>query len=292
MSEEVSTPVVEVADAGTDVATETTEVRQEVTPADVLKQMKHKKKAHGGRDRVAEALAEAKAGPKPDTPDNISLDTLTEADALDGGGHKGIDFNRVINDLPDDAKKMLSNIRSDYTRKTQELAAQRKELESMRQTLLDSQVNENVQKLAAEENVALDPYDTESFEKRIEQEVARRLNDMLQPMREEQEVIKKRAQLDRFKQEHPDLMDYKLEVAKLLKSNENLSLEDAYHIAKGRAVSDENAKLKAELQQRQTRMREVGLKLGNGTVRGNKKVPKHLKKAHEIYAWLESNKGR
>lgn len=292
MSEEISTPAVEVADAGTDVATETTEVRQEVTPADVLKQMKHKKKSHGGRDRVAEALAEAKAGPKPATPDNISLDTLTEADALDGGGHKGIDFNRVINDLPDDAKKMLSNIRSDYTRKTQELAAQRKELESMRQTLLDSQVNENVQKLAAEENVALDPYDTESFEKRIEQEVARRLNDMLQPMREEQEVIKKRAQLDRFKQEHPDLMDYKLEVAKLLKSNENLSLEDAYHIAKGRAVSDENAKLKAELQQRQTRMREVGLKLGNGTVRGNKKVPKHLKKAHEIYAWLESNKGR
>lgn len=292
MSEEISTPAVEVADAGTDVATETTEVRQEVTPADVLKQMKHKKKAAHGRDRVAEALAEAKAGPKPATPDNISLDTLTEADALDGGGHKGIDFNRVINDLPDDAKKMLSNIRSDYTRKTQELAAQRKELESMRQTLLDSQVNENVQKLAAEENVALDPYDTESFEKRIEQEVARRLNDMLQPMREEQEVIKKRAQLDRFKQEHPDLMDYKLEVAKLLKSNENLSLEDAYHIAKGRAVSDENAKLKAELQQRQTRMREVGLKLGNGTVRGNKKVPKHLKKAHEIYAWLESNKGR
>jgi Skp family chaperone for outer membrane proteins len=291
MSEEISTPAAEVAEAGTDVATETT-VNTEVTPQDVLKSMKHKKKAAHGRDRVAEALAEVKAGPKPDTPDNISLDTLTTADALDDGGHKGIDFNRVINDLPDDAKKMLSNIRSDYTRKTQELAAQRKELESMRQTLLDSQVNENVQKIAAEDNVALDPYDTQSFEKRIEQEVARRLNEMLQPMREEQEVIKRRASLEKFKTENPDLMEYKIEVATLLKNNENLSLEDAYHIAKGRAVSDENAKLKAELQQRQTRMREVGLKLGNGTVRGKKKVPEHLKKGHEIYAWLASNKGR
>jgi hypothetical protein len=111
-------------------------------------------------------------------------------------------------------------------------------------------------------------------------------------MREEQEVIKRRASLEKFKTENPDLMEYKIEVATLLKNNENLSLEDAYHIAKGRAVSDENAKLKAELQQRQTRMREVGLKLGNGTVRGKKKVPEHLKKGHEIYAWLASNKGR
>jgi hypothetical protein len=39
-------------------------------------------------------------------------------------------------------------------------------------------------------------------------------------------------------------------------------------------------------------MREVGLKLSQGTsVRDIGKVPKHLKKGHEIYAWLKAQKG-
>jgi hypothetical protein len=39
-------------------------------------------------------------------------------------------------------------------------------------------------------------------------------------------------------------------------------------------------------------MREVGLKLSQGTStqRDKLSVPKHLKKGHEIYAWIESQK--
>lgn len=277
MSEEVSNPTaVEVESAGTDVETssETVETTEENAP-----------KSYQGKDRVGDALRQAKAEP---IPEEMSLETLTEVEGLDEGGHKGINYNKVISDLPDDARALLSNIRADYTRKTQELAEQRRQLEHLQNSLLKGA--EQLPEVG--EKVELDPYDTESFEQRIQQEVAQRLQEMMQPMREEQHRLTKRAQLDKFKAENPDLMDYKTEIAEMLKSNENISLEDAYHIVKGRALNDQNKKLKAELDSRTSRMREVGLKLSQGTsVRDIGKVPKHLKKGHEIYAWLKAQKG-
>jgi|TARA_R100001086_G_scaffold236853_1_gene160587 hypothetical protein len=277
MSEEVSNPTaVEVESAGTDVETssETVETTEENAP-----------KSYQGKDRVGDALRQAKAEP---IPEEMSLETLTEVEGLDEGGHKGINYNKVISDLPDDARALLSNIRADYTRKTQELAEQRRQLEHLQNSLLKGA--EQLPEVG--EKVELDPYDTQSFEQRIQQEVAQRLQEMMQPMREEQHRLTKRAQLDKFKAENPDLMDYKTEIAEMLKSNENISLEDAYHIVKGRALNDQNKKLKAELDSRTSRMREVGLKLSQGTsVRDIGKVPKHLKKGHEIYAWLKAQKG-
>jgi hypothetical protein len=265
MSEEVSNPTaVEVESAGTDVETssETVETTEENAP-----------KSYQGKDRVGDALRQAKAEP---IPEEMSLETLTEVEGLDEGGHK------------DDARALLSNIRADYTRKTQELAEQRRQLEHLQNSLLKGA--EQLPEVG--EKVELDPYDTQSFEQRIQQEVAQRLQEMMQPMREEQHRLTKRAQLDKFKAENPDLMDYKTEIAEMLKSNENISLEDAYHIVKGRALNDQNKKLKAELDSRTSRMREVGLKLSQGTsVRDIGKVPKHLKKGHEIYAWLKAQKG-
>ena len=277
MSEEVSNPTaVEVESAGTDVETssETVETTEENAP-----------KSYQGKDRIGDALRQAKAEP---IPEEMSLETLTEVEGLDEGGHKGINYNKVISDLPDDARALLSNIRADYTRKTQELAEQRRQLEHLQNSLLKGA--EQLPEVG--EKVELDPYDTQSFEQRIQQEVAQRLQEMMQPMREEQHRLTKRAQLDKFKAENPDLMDYKTEIAQMLKSNENISLEDAYHIVKGRALNDQNKKLKAELDSRTSRMREVGLKLSQGTsVRDIGKVPKHLKKGHEIYAWLKAQKG-
>lgn len=277
MSEEVSNPTaVEVESAGTDVETssETVETTEENAP-----------KSYQGKDRVGDALRQAKAEP---IPEEMSLETLTEVEGLDEGGHKGINYNKVISDLPDDARALLSNIRADYTRKTQELAEQRRQLEHLQNSLLKGA--EQLPEVG--EKVELDPYDTQSFEQRIQQEVAQRLQEMMQPMREEQHRLTKRAQLDKFKAENPDLMDYKTEIAQMLKSNENISLEDAYHIVKGRALNETNKKLKAELDSRTSRMREVGLKLSQGTsVRDIGKVPKHLKKGHEIYAWLKAQKG-
>ena len=281
MSEDISTPAQEVVEAS--AGTETVETTEETST---------RHKSYQGRDRVGEALDRAKNGPIT-TPETMSVETLGEVESLDEGGHKGIDYNRVINNLPDEAQKLLSNIRADYTRKTQELASQRKELESMRDSLVKGSESEQIQQLAQEEYTELDPYDTQSFEKRIQQEVAKRLQELMTPMREEQAVAKKRAQLQQFKNEHPDLMDYREPITKLLQENATMSLENAYFIVKGKAAGEENKKLKEELQQRTNRMREVGLKLSSGGVREAKgnKIPKHLTKAHEIYAYLKAQKG-
>lgn len=278
MSEEVNNPTAGVEEsAGTDV--ETTETETSVT-----------KKSYQGRDRVGEALDIAKNG-EVNFKTEVSIDNLADNEALDDGGHKGIDYNRVIGALPDDAKNLLSNIRADYTRKTQDLANQRKELEALQASLIKGAEASKIDEVANSETVELDPYDTQSFETRIQQEVAKRLQEMMQPMRDEQVRMTRRAQLDKFKADNPDLMDYKEDVAKLLQSNANISLEDAYNIVKGRTLTEKNRQLEKELAARTDRMRDVGLKLSQGTSsRDLKQVPKHLKKGHEIYAWLKNNK--
>lgn len=276
MSEQISTPAANVVEAGTEI----------IEPAQVEEFINKKKSL--GRDRIGEALQQAHDGPTPPTPETMTMEQLQEAD-LGNGGHKGIDYNRVISSLPDEAQKLLANLRADYTRKTQELSQQKKELEAIKTSMTKDDFYNSLQEKAGTENVELDPYDTESFNKRIEQEVARRLQDMLNPIREEQAVMRKRAQLERFKAENPDLMDYKDQVKELLVSNNSLSLEDAYYIAKGQALSQENKKLKTELDARQARMREVGLKLSGAGAREQKQIPKHLKSAHQIYAWLKNN---
>lgn len=288
MSEEISTPTTEVVveTAGTDVETTDT-----VNANDLIETPKdERKKKFNGRDRVAEALEQAKNGPLV-TPETMTVETLSEVEGLDEGGHKGIDYNRVIKELPEEAQKLLSNLRADYTRKTQELSKERKELEAVRKSMAENpEFNKQINELADAETVELDPYNTESFEQRIQQEVARRMQELIKPVQEEQHQMRKRAQLDQFKAEHPDLMDYKEPIAKLLKDNQNISLEDAYFIVKGKSSVEQNAKLKRELEERTNRMREVGLKLSTGGTRAVSQVPKHLKKGHEIYNWLKNNK--
>jgi hypothetical protein len=291
MSEEISNPtaVEAVESVGTDGATEATETTTapEISPEEVLSNVRNKL----SRDRVGEALDKAKNG-EVKFDESATVETLDDVEGLDEGGHKGIDFNRVIKELPDEAQKMLSNIRADYTRKTQELAAERKKLESLRESMLAESFTSQIDEVASGEQVELDPYNTQSFEARIEQEVAKRMQQMLAPVREEQEVMRKRQELQKFKDENPDLMEYKTEIAEMLKAREDISLQDAYFMVKGKHQVKENAKLKEELEKRTNRMREVGLKMSSGNTRGTQQIPKHLKKGHEIYAWLQANKGK
>ena len=275
--------VAQVAEEGTTATVEAPTV--ELSLEDAVSAIT--KKAHLGRDRVGEAMDKAKNG-EVSYKGEATIEELANAEGLDDGGHKGIDYNRVIKSLPEDAQKLLSNLRADYTRKTQELSEQRKALEAMRNSLTNSEFNKQIDEVANAETVQLDPYDDDSFNKRIEQEVARRLQDMMKPIRMEQELSQRRNELERFKTENPDLMTYKEEVADLLKSNEALSLQDAYHIVKGRKTQTRLQELEAENKLRQDKMREAGLKISTGT-RGSEKPPKGLK-GYEIYKWLEARK--
>ena len=273
MSEDNNNAPVDVVESAATVESEGTPITQ-------------KKSFFQKEDRIGRALEQAQKGPAPSIPEEATIETLLEVDSLDEGGHKGLDFNRVVQELPDDAQKLMANLRADYTRKTQALAEERKKIESLRQSLVNNEFNQKIDEVANAETVQLDPYDDNSFNARIEQEVARRLQEMMKPIRMEQELSTKRQALENFKRENPDLMDYREEVAKMLQGNEALSLQDAYYIVKGRKTQTRLQELEEENKLRTEKMREAGLKISTGT-RGSDKPPKGLK-GYEVYKWLKA----
>jgi len=279
-----------VANVAEEVATATVETPNiQLDIEDAINSITEKKqKSFLGKDRVGEALAKAHAEPAPPTPEKMTIEQLAEVEMSDQGGHKGIDYSKVVSSLPEEAQKLMANLRADYTRKTQELSAQRKEVEALQKSLMNSDFNKTIDDLAGGETVELDPYDNQSFELRIQQEVARRMQEMMKPIRQEQELNTKRQALETFKSQNPDLMDYRDEIVPLLQSNEALTLQDAYFIIKGKAQNEKLRILEQENTARKEKMREAGLKINAGT-KGGDRPPKGLK-GYEIYKWLQARK--
>ena len=182
-----------------------------------------------------------------------------------GENYKGMNYQEVVRELPDDAKKIIANLRSSYTRKTQELAEQQKimqqhveEIQANRSALFNSEFNKNIEETAAADKKDVDPFNPKTIEERIQQEVAKRMQDMLKPMKQAHQLQQQRIKLDAFKRDHPDLDGMKKEVAKVLMDHKGMNLEQAYC----------------------------------GTNRG---VPQYVLDKDDpiaIYRWLEANKGK
>jgi hypothetical protein len=245
-------------------------------------------------DRIGKAM-DAAYSKQPGVPEakeklvsEATVETLQDVN-LPTGEFKGIDYNKIITDLPDDAQKLLANIRSSYTRKTQELASQRKELEAQLAALQESKVYEQFSEVA-ERNTQLDPYDVETFNARIEEEVAKRMQQMMRPMQEQYELQQRKAKLDQWTSEHPDYLDYKQDIVSLLKENQALDLQSAYYIVKGKAQTQKTKEYETELKQYRDAAREYGLKVGAGNTATSKSPPKGLK-GYELYNWIKNNKG-
>lgn len=271
----------------------------EVTPATHTVAVDHGERTSDGstpnnvkgtnHDRIEKAYAQV-TGQKL-TSEPLTIETLSSVTGLPEGEHKGVDYNVTIAALPDDAKKLLANLRSDYTRKTQELARQQKDLEGQRQALLESEAYRNLQSKASETPVDADPFDPAVFNQRIEQEVAKRLQQVLEPMQNEWQSQQRRAKLDKFKSDNPDMETYKSEIVETLKSNDNLTLEQAYFIVKGRNQTETLRRQEQELAAYKSAAREYGLKVGVGSANsGPMKPPASVKKdAYSVYRWLQAN---
>ena len=245
-------------------------------------------------DRIGKAMDEARAkqpqvkAQKEKLATEATVETLQDVN-LPQGDFKGIDYNKVISDLPEDAQKLLANIRGSFTKKTQELAKQRKELEAQVAAMQEAKVYEKVSEVA-ERQTQLDPYDTDTFEKRIEEEVARRMQDMMRPMQEQYELQQRKQKLDSWTSEHPDYIDYKQDIVSLLKENQNLDLQSAYYIVKGKSQVSKQQQLEQELKAHRETARQYGYKVGAGNTSTSGKPPKGLK-GYQLYQWLQNNKG-
>lgn len=194
--------------------------------------------------------------------------------------------------LPEDVRKHLANIRSDYTRKTQEIASIRKELENERRALsaqkeatLNNPMAKRASEIAASEE-EYDVYDPEGMKKEIERQAAKMLSNMLKPAQEEIQIQQRRIQLEDFKRENPELTqpEYRNEIAKMLTDRPELKLEDAFYIVKAKVDASKMKEQKMELDRIAKERKDALRKTSVGSATTPKGTPK-FRDAWEAFQW-------
>ena len=180
-----------------------------------------------------QAIISAKSAPPPAAATAEEVDPSDELDAVieaEAAAAKGDSWDDAMKRVPPNVAKLMKNMQADYTRKTQELATQRKELLRERESL--SKVKFEIPEVGE-----YDPFDEGSVQKRIEAEVAKKLKLLLEPMQQEAELLKAESDYLAFLGSNPDFktdLGLRSEVQSLLEKNPSLDLETAYWAAKGR----------------------------------------------------------
>lgn len=161
-------------------------------------------------------------------------ETAEESEAAPSGEGK-LSWADAMKRVPPDVAKLMKQMQADYTKKTQELSSQKKEILREREALLRGYKAPEKKPLPE-----YDPYSEESVAARIQAEVDRRLAEVLAPAREEFEVLQAEAQYNDFVSANPDFesdADLRAETQKILEADDRIDLETAYWAAKGRLSS-------------------------------------------------------
>lgn len=200
--------------------------------------------------QAAHAEAEApatEAAPTPDVEPSMVEAMAEEGDVeIEDTGDDGkprrrnLSWDDAIGQVPPDIAKLMKNMRADYTRKTQELADQRRDFVREREALM-----KGAESLREVEVPDYDPFNEASISARIEAEVTRRLQEVLAPMQQEYETMAAEDSYNSFLQAHPDFKEdqaLRSEVQHLLEGNDALDLETAYWAAKGKAAKMQREK--------------------------------------------------
>lgn len=159
-----------------------------------------------------------------------------------------------------EGKKLLANMRADYTRKTQEISAMKKQMADREaavlekeRTLYSGDFAKNLNETAARDASTLDPYVQEDLQQLIEIQTAKRLQEMLKPYQDE--IVSKQHMLEaqQFVELHPELKTeaFKEKLIPLLTTKPDLDLETAYLIVKGQLADVQAQALKEQSQLRQ-----------------------------------------
>lgn len=148
------------------------------------------------------------------------------------GGDKKLSWADALKRVPPDVAKLMKQMQADYTKKTQEVAQTKKEVLREREALLKGYKPPEAKTLPE-----YDPYNEGSIQARIQAEVERRLAEVLQPAREEFEVLQAEAQYNEFLNANPDFEkdeELRAETQKILEADDRVDLETAYWAARGR----------------------------------------------------------
>lgn len=151
--------------------------------------------------------------------------------APEGNTGGKLSWEEAVKRVPPNVATLMRKMQADYTKKTQELSAQRKELHQERESLLKMKVE------VPTDLGEYDPFNEGSVQKRIEAEVAKRMKELLEPMQQEAELLKAENDYSNFLSENPDFKTdtgLRSEVQSLLEANPSLDLTTAYWAAKGK----------------------------------------------------------
>ena len=184
---------------------------------------------------------------------------------------EGESWQSVLEGAPEDVQRAMASLRADYTRKTQDLAQQRKELARQQKALTDSDAYKAITELAHGDDVQFDPFDPQSFDAYVNKVVAERLSSILEPMRQEQLQFQAQSKLEAFMVQHPELKTdqaFRKEVHQTLTDNEHLDLEAAYWIVQGRRAKAQQAQQDQRIKRTKKAARAAGLAVGSGRKSG------------------------
>tara|TARA_R100000951_G_scaffold30186_1_gene26030 strand:+ start:739 stop:1566 length:828 start_codon:yes stop_codon:yes gene_type:complete len=190
---------------------------------------------------VGELASEPAPGPDDDQVEAASVDDMVDDDMVDvevdegddGPRRRSLSWNDAIERVPPDIARLMRNMQADYTKKTQALANQRRDFVREREALMKGKTTLDEERELPE----YDPFNEDSMKARIEQEVNRRLRDVLEPMQAEYETMQAEDDYQKFLVEHPEFekdVELRSEVQHLLERNESLDLETAYYAARGK----------------------------------------------------------
>lgn len=206
----------------------------------------------------------------------------------------GESWQAIYDNAPSNVQRAMASMRKDYVQKTQSLAEERKKLESLQSSLVNSDAFKAIQTMAQEEGTEFDPFNQESLMSTIKKMQAKALAEVLAPLQEQQLKAQAERNRQQFFEQHPDIQTdqtLRQEVYNVLQANENLGLSDAYYMVKGR-MSESQMKTQAELERKK---READKKIGLGLGAARNKTASTVSSDFnnmtpaEIYAYFERN---
>ena len=231
--------------------------------------------------RLARERAEAKAAEPPPEPQGL----------LDGES-----WDSVYGAQPPEVQRAMAEGRRAFTRKTQELSAERRKIEAQNKAVMASGLMDSLSADAGRAPEDFDPFNAEHIQQLIEAKVAARLQSVLEPLHQESKRHEAAARYQGFKEKHPDLVenaDIKKGVYSALQADPSLKLEAAYWMVKGRMLSEAKDDQAARALVRRRAVKQAALITDKGRRPGRQVLSPDLKdkSAFEIYQALKSQRG-
>ena len=212
------------------------------------------------------------------------------------GLREGESWDAIYAAQPPEAQRAMAELRKAFTKKTQELAAQKRQIEAQNKAFSDSGLIDQLRDQAGNAPEDFDPFNAEHIQRLIEAKVAARLQQVLEPLHQQKQQHAARAKLETFKESHPDLMGdptIKSSVVAALKASPNLSLENAYWAVKGRMAAEQQKQAAERQMVRQRAAQRAATVPSQGRRPGRQVADPELKnkKGWEIYEALKAGRG-